>query len=490
MSCASQRYGPATSSEVIPSTPQPAFEPRSTIIRPSIAVNVPSLRAPTLRWDTCAEAGFVAWKSSLRVSTSRTGRRSASAAPAASGSTSANLPPKAPPSGSAIDADPLEREVERARELVPRHERALRARRHDERAGRLEPGRADLRLDVRLVDPRRPERALGDHVAAGERRRDVSVLAGDAIEHVGGELLGRVVLLPVVDACVDRLEVAALLRLLDDAGERRTRLHRGLDVDDRGERLVLDDDDLGAVLGRRLGLRDDERDRLSGEDDLLARERLGRAVGAGRREREVRRQEDGDDTGYGQRGLLVDASDARVRLGREDGTRMQQAVDVAVGREPGRAGDLVRRVDARPRDADQRVAHRVLRSRARVPRPERARRRPPRARAGTRRRRSGRRRCPPRRSASRGSPGGRTNGVAPTPVSATVSPSGVTSAAAPASAKPDAGCSTACVRRARARRREGDDDVGHELLRPSAVMNGPTSASASASSRSPAGERS
>ena len=101
-SCASQRYGPATRSEVIPSTPQPAFEPRSTIIRASIPVSVPSLRAPSRRWVTCADAGFVAWKSSLRVSTRRTGRRSTRAAPAASGSTSANFPPNAPPRGSAI----------------------------------------------------------------------------------------------------------------------------------------------------------------------------------------------------------------------------------------------------------------------------------------------------------------------------------------------------------------------------------------------------
>ena len=86
----------------MPSTPQPAFEPRSTIIRASIPVSVPSARAPIFRCVTCAEAGFVAWKSSERVSTSRTGRFSASAAPTASGSTSANLPPNAPPSGSAM----------------------------------------------------------------------------------------------------------------------------------------------------------------------------------------------------------------------------------------------------------------------------------------------------------------------------------------------------------------------------------------------------
>ena len=46
-------------------------------------------------------AGLVAWKSSARVRTRRTGRPSASVAPATSGSTSPSLPPNAPPSGSA-----------------------------------------------------------------------------------------------------------------------------------------------------------------------------------------------------------------------------------------------------------------------------------------------------------------------------------------------------------------------------------------------------
>ena len=134
-------------------------------------------------------------------------------------------------------------------------------------------------------------------------------------------------------------------------------LHRRLDVDDCRERLVVDDDGLGAVLGGGLGLGDDERDGLTGEDDLLARERLGGAVGAGRRDREVGRGEHGDDTRNREGRLLVDATDPRMSLGREDGSRVQQAVDVAVGGEARRAGHLVGRVDARPRDADQRVAH-------------------------------------------------------------------------------------------------------------------------------------
>ena len=102
----------------------------------------------------------------------------------------------------------------------------------------------------------------------------------DAIEDVAGELLLVRVVLAVVDPCVDRLEIAAVLRLLDQSGERRTDLHRALDVDRRCERLVLDDDELRAVLRGGVGLGDDDRNRLAGEDDLLAGERLGGAIGA------------------------------------------------------------------------------------------------------------------------------------------------------------------------------------------------------------------
>ena len=104
---------------MIPSTPQPAFEPRSTIIRASIPVSVPSLRAPTRRCVTCAEAGFVAWKSSLarereadrpaererRSRRERLHQRELAAERAAE--------------RLGDDANPLERKPERARELPP-----------------------------------------------------------------------------------------------------------------------------------------------------------------------------------------------------------------------------------------------------------------------------------------------------------------------------------------------------------------------------------
>ncbi len=83
----------------------------------------------------------------------------------------------------------------------------------DERARRLEPRRRHLRLDVRLVDPRRPERPLDDGVARRERRRRRRpARAWTRSSTLPGELLLVVVRLAVVDAGVDRLEVAAVRR--------------------------------------------------------------------------------------------------------------------------------------------------------------------------------------------------------------------------------------------------------------------------------------
>ncbi len=143
--------------------------------------------------------------------------------------------------------------------------------------------------------------------------------------------------------------------LLDAARERRADLHRCLDVDDRLERVVVDENELGAVLRRGLGLGHDERHRLSGEHDLLARQRLGRPVGAGRRRRQVGRRQHGDDTGQRKRGFPVDGRDQRVRLAREHEARVQQAVDLAVRCKAGLAGDLLRCVVPRPRDPDHGV---------------------------------------------------------------------------------------------------------------------------------------
>jgi hypothetical protein len=171
----------------------------------------------------------------------------------------------------------------------------------------------------------------------------------------------------VIDPGVDGLEVAALVvRLLHHAREGCARLHRSLDVDDGCEWLVVDGDHLGAVLGGRLGLGDDQRERLPGEDDLLAREWFRSSIRALRREREIGGDENRDDTGNRERCLLVHASDSGVHLGGEDGARVQQAVDVPVRGVAGRARHLLRRVDTGPGDAYECFAHQSSLARCRA----------------------------------------------------------------------------------------------------------------------------
>ncbi len=289
--------------------------------------------------------------------------------------------------------DPLEREVECARKLVSRDERALRARRDDERPRRLEPGRADLRLDVGLVDPRRSECPFDGRRASGEGRGDVAVLTRDAIENVRRELLLRIVGLAVVHACVDRLEIASfVVGLFDDACKCGTGLHRRFDVDDSLERLVVDHESLGSVLGRRFGLGDDECHGLPCEDDFLAGERLRGPVGAGRRDRKVRKR------GERQRRRSSRAPPpcrpcgcARAPLLRVPGGRARdrgrsRLLRIASRRSPCRAR---RRVVARRRSA---CRSSILLCARREPLRARARRRPLQAHDGTRWMRSGHRR--------------------------------------------------------------------------------------------------
>ena len=64
--------------------------------------NRPSRVAPIRTSATVAWAGFVEAKSSRRVSTSRTGARSASAAPATSGSITVCFEPNPPPTGAPV----------------------------------------------------------------------------------------------------------------------------------------------------------------------------------------------------------------------------------------------------------------------------------------------------------------------------------------------------------------------------------------------------
>ena len=136
---------------------------------------------------------------------------------------------------------------------------------------------------------------------------------------VGERLLGRVGVAarPVHDDVAGRV-VVDLRRAVGD---------RRLDVDDHGERLPVDVDQLERVLGGLLRLGDDGRDARAGERDAVDLERarrddevLGPGGLPGARERvqvlEVLAGEDADDAGRGRGARGVDPADARVRVRR------------------------------------------------------------------------------------------------------------------------------------------------------------------------------
>ena len=147
---------------------------------------------------------------------------------------------------------------------------------------------------------------------------------------------------------------------------RRARLDGLLGVDDRGQRLVVDDDRLERVERLRLRLGDDRRDALAGPLDAVRGERPGRAdvvldPGAatgrpGHRHRVVRdvgADEHGDDARHRLGRGRVDRADVGVRVrAAQDGhvghRRELDVVDVVAG-----AGDEARvldPLDARPED--------------------------------------------------------------------------------------------------------------------------------------------
>ena len=266
---------------MIPSTPQPAFEPRSTIIRAVDRGQRAVLARADSRWVTCA--GRRVRRLEVLAAGEDEAHRAAERERCAGRERLEERELAAERAAERLrdDADPLERQPERAGELAARHERALRARRDDERSRRLEPRRRDLRLEVGLVDPGRAERPRDDGVARVERGCSVPELPVHGVEDVPGELLLVAVLLALrrrrrgSTRGRRRPRPRRLTRASGASGQ-----HGASSVDDRRERLVLDDDRLGAVLGGRLGLGDDQRDRLAGEDDLLARERLRRPVRA------------------------------------------------------------------------------------------------------------------------------------------------------------------------------------------------------------------
>ena len=74
-------------------------------------------------------------------------------------------------------------------QLVLRVEDRLRAAPYDQLAVGLDPGGGDLRLEIGLVDPARPEAPPDDDVRGGERRGGVAVPVVVSSGHVRRQLL-------------------------------------------------------------------------------------------------------------------------------------------------------------------------------------------------------------------------------------------------------------------------------------------------------------
>ncbi len=102
----------------------------------------------------------------------------------------------------------------------------------------------------------------------------------------------------------------------------RAVVHGALRIEDRGQHLVLDLDEIARLLGKHGRLGGDGGDPVADEADLVVehhrvvRRRL-RAVLPGRRERHARHvlvRQDAVDAGERKRLRRVDAFDARVRV--------------------------------------------------------------------------------------------------------------------------------------------------------------------------------
>ncbi len=169
--------------------------------------------------------------------------------------------------------------------------------------------------------------------------------------------------------------------------ERRAALERRRAVGDRGQRLEVDVDQRGRVLGDVAAVGDHQRDRLADEAHLVLGEAirhqrlLDRRIGHQQRHRlpphafgQVRVGDDGMHARQRQRARLVDAADVRMWMRAAqhrdlEHTRQMDVVDVA--RAPGEEGRILLALDAR---AEPLRAHQT-----RAPQRERGAPLPPRA---------------------------------------------------------------------------------------------------------------
>ena len=178
---------------------------------------------------------------------------------------------------------------------------------------------------------------VGDHAARLERRRMAAGI--DDVAHRDGVGLGeRAVGRFLIASFPGRAREVVALPDLVVADQRRVGVQRLAGVDNRGQRLVLDLDQLERVVRGVLVGRDHERDLLALEADLVAREHGLRVVGDGRHpskpERlEVLGSDDRGDVGRGERLRGVDRDDPRVRVraaqhGAVDHSRQPDVIEV------------------------------------------------------------------------------------------------------------------------------------------------------------------
>lgn len=114
------------------------------------------------------------------------------------------------------------------------------------------------------------------------------------------------------------------------AQHRRVRVHRLEGIDQRGQRLVFDDDRVDAVIGRIAVGGDNEGDLLILKQHLAVGQNHLHVAGQGRHPGEIHRlqrlgSDDREHAGHLQRLAVVDLLDARMRVRRADEVAMQHA---------------------------------------------------------------------------------------------------------------------------------------------------------------------
>ncbi len=151
-----------------------------------------------------------------------------------------------------------------------------------------------------------------------------------------------------------------------DACERTVGPRGGVQVDDGGQTLRPDHDEIDGVGCRGFGLGHDDRHRLAGEERLVAGERFEHPHVVGADDREVGGRQDGDDPGELERGRGVDSQDPGVGVETRDDPGVEQAEHRPVGGIPRGAPNLLLGIRAGARDAEssrrlsQSVDHRFL----------------------------------------------------------------------------------------------------------------------------------